>query len=240
MTRPELTDALHAVARLLVADVPLDATLERVAVLARDALGPASAVGVTLLDAHDRPRTRVLTDEISPRVEEAQAVEGDGPSLHAARTGEVVRVDDVHTVAQRWPAFAREALESGVTSVLSVPLQVDDRPVGALSAYALSRSFTDEDAEAVAEFVRQAAVVVANARSYWEAHDLTVSLQAALTSRSMIDMAKGKIMAQNDCTPDEAFTLLVKASQRENVKLREIARRIVEGHTSLADTSGVA
>ena len=35
-------------------------------------------------------------------------------------------------------------------------------------------------------------------------------------------------MSTNHCTPDEAFNMLVKASQRENVKLRDIALRIVE------------
>jgi AmiR/NasT family two-component response regulator len=37
------------------------------------------------------------------------------------------------------------------------------------------------------------------------------------------------LMAQSPkLTADEAFDLLRRASQRENVKLREIARRIVE------------
>jgi len=34
------------------------------------------------------------------------------------------------------------------------------------------------------------------------------------------------------CTPDEAFQLLVQASQRENVPLRTIARRLVEGEVA--------
>jgi AmiR/NasT family two-component response regulator len=62
-----------------------------------------------------------------------------------------------------------------------------------------------------------------------------VGLQAALDSRAMIDMAKGKLMALNDISPDEAFALLVRASQRENIKVRDIARRIVEGSRDEAE-----
>jgi AmiR/NasT family two-component response regulator len=46
----------------------------------------------------------------------------------------------------------------------------------------------------------------------------------------VIEQAKGKIMGANGCDADTAFALLVKASQRENVKLRDVARRITEGN----------
>lgn len=74
----------------------------------------------------------------------------------------------------------------------------------------------------------QVSVVLANARAYWQAFDLAQGLGQALESRASIEQAKGKIMATNGCGPDEAFAFLVRASQRENVKLRDIARRIVE------------
>ncbi len=38
-------------------------------------------------------------------------------------------------------------------------------------------------------------------------------------------------MVTQRCGPDEAFGILVKASQRENMKLRTIASRIVEAHS---------
>ena len=46
-------------------------------------------------------------------------------------------------------------------------------------------------------------------------------------SRAVIEQAKGKLMAAEGCTADEAFATLVRASQRENVKLRDIALRLV-------------
>ena len=54
-------------------------------------------------------------------------------------------------------------------------------------------------------------------------------LRALLRSRPAIDQAKGILMAQHGCTPDEAFRMLSEASQRNNQKLRELAENIVSG-----------
>ncbi len=44
----------------------------------------------------------------------------------------------------------------------------------------------------------------------------------------VIEQAKGVLMAQQRCGPDEAFDLLRRASQRANVKVRFLAALIVE------------
>jgi hypothetical protein len=54
---------------------------------------------------------------------------------------------------------------------------------------------------------------------------------------AVIEQAKGIIMAQNGCGPEEAFDLLRRASQRTNVKVRELAAQIVE-HVACGDSYG--
>ena len=44
----------------------------------------------------------------------------------------------------------------------------------------------------------------------------------------MIGQATGLLMAQHGVTADEAFQMMVTASQHANIKLRDIARRYVE------------
>jgi AmiR/NasT family two-component response regulator len=51
-------------------------------------------------------------------------------------------------------------------------------------------------------------------------------LRAAMEHRSVIEQAKGVLMHSMRCSPDAAFAVLVAASQRENVKLRDVAIRI--------------
>jgi AmiR/NasT family two-component response regulator len=53
-------------------------------------------------------------------------------------------------------------------------------------------------------------------------------LQARLDTMPVIEQAKGILMAQNRCGPDEAYQLLRRASQRANVKISVLAARMVE------------
>lgn len=53
-------------------------------------------------------------------------------------------------------------------------------------------------------------------------------LQARLDSMPVIEQAKGVLMAEQRCGPDEAFDLLRRASQRANIKVSVLAAQIVE------------
>ena len=77
------------------------------------------------------------------------------------------------------------------------------------------------------QFAAHAAIVLANSQAYWDAHQLSEDLLQAMKSRATIEQAKGILMGAQRCSADEAFQILVRASQRENRKLREIADEIV-------------
>ena len=53
-------------------------------------------------------------------------------------------------------------------------------------------------------------------------------MQARLESLPVIEQAKGILMAQQRCGPEEAFNLLRRASQRANLKLHVLAAQIVD------------
>lgn len=53
-------------------------------------------------------------------------------------------------------------------------------------------------------------------------------LDEAMRSRAVIEQAKGILMARSQLSPDEAFDMLRRVSQRENRKLRDIAADLVE------------
>jgi AmiR/NasT family two-component response regulator len=69
--------------------------------------------------------------------------------------------------------------------------------------------------------------VLANAQAYWDARELSSGLTEAMRYRAVIEQAKGILMGAEGCDEDAAFQILVRASQRENLKLREIAQRLV-------------
>jgi AmiR/NasT family two-component response regulator len=60
-------------------------------------------------------------------------------------------------------------------------------------------------------------------------HDEVADLRAVLETRPTIDQAKGMLIAEHGCSPDEAFDMLSHASQHYNRKVRDIAEAMVEG-----------
>lgn len=122
----------------------------------------------------------------------------------------------------RWPDFARRAHEqTGVESVLSLRLFASETTMGSLNLYSLeAEAFNDDDVAVALVFASHAAVALAGAQR-------EADLEAKAASRDVIGMAKGKIMAQRSVSEDEAFDILRRASQRMNIKLRELAERLV-------------
>jgi AmiR/NasT family two-component response regulator len=68
-------------------------------------------------------------------------------------------------------------------------------------------------------------------------------LQAKMSTIRVIEQAKGIVMAQQGCGPEEAFDLLRRASQRSNVKLHLLAEQLVEqvaSSTSAGDVTPIS
>jgi GAF domain-containing protein len=172
-------------------------------------------------------RTAVFTDPTAPEVDQAQYDSGEGPCLDAFGQRLTFRIDSTREDGP-WPAFRASAAAHGIGSTLSLPMLRESDAVGAMNLYARQeRAFGERDEQVGAMFASHAAIVLANANAYWDARDLSSRLGEAMKSRAVIEQAKGILMANQRCAENEAFELLVRASQRENVKLRDVARRIV-------------
>lgn len=218
-------DVFGALTQFFVNDGTLGETLLQVSELACK-VAPADMAGITML-VDGRPSTGVFTDDAAPEIDQSQYETGKGPCLDAFREQRINRIDSTLD-DKRWPAFARAAADHGILSTLSVPIIARDESLGALNLYSRSLSGFDGQSTARTEtFARHAAIVLANAQVYWDSRQLSENLNQAMQSRATIDYAIGILMATGGRTPDDAFQVLVRASQRENRKLREIAEQIV-------------
>jgi GAF domain-containing protein len=237
MAESPLAESLAVLSRYFVGAGTLEETLGRVAQLTVDAVAPADFAGLTM-PVEGRQRTAVFTDREAPEVDQAQYDSGEGPCLDALRDGAVYRIGSTGEDGP-WPAFRRVCAARGIRSTLSLPLVVDHGTVGAMNLYSrVDHSFGVDDRDAAQQFAAQAAIVLANAQAYWDAHQLSARLGEAMKSRATIEQAKGVLMGAQRCSADEAFELLTRASQRENVKLRDIARRIVDNAAERAAAAG--
>ncbi len=236
MSSDPSAQALNALSQFLVSKTSMGDTLLRVSEITRAAMPQADMAGISMLGDDGRPKTGVFTDADSPEIDAAQYESGNGPCLDSWRESRVIRLDDMEAAEEQYPEFAKAAQAHGVLSTLSLPLVAGEQGVGALNLYSRTRhGFSGGDEAIGLELAAAAAIVLANASAYWEASQLSEQLSQAMKSRAVIEQAKGILMARSpQLTADDAFDLLRKASQRENVKLRDIAQRIVDRKPSQA------
>jgi GAF domain-containing protein len=194
--------------------------------LAAAAIPGSAGAGVTLVDRRGS-RTTGASDSL---VEEADAIQYQldaGPCLTAWRDRVLVRIDDVEQET-RWPQWAAAVAELGVASVLSVPLQTGADCLGAIKVYAREPAAYDAHAETLLSmFAQQAAILLANTQTVANARQLTSQLTEALANRDVIGQATGILLAQGAANDQAALRLLITASRRSNLKVHEVARRVV-------------
>ncbi len=210
------------VARSLLAEEDVQHTLQKIVDLAVETLDGCDCAGITFLKGREFS-TPAASSDVPRKVDAIQYETGEGPCLDAIREHEVFRTGDLGE-ERRWPKFsARAQRETGVRSMLCFRLFVDGDTLGALNLYSKAADAFDDRSMAVGlVFAAHAAVALSSAL-----HD--EQMEEALQSRDVIGQAKGILMAREHVNADEAFDMLRRASQRVNVKLRDIARQIADG-----------
>ncbi len=226
----EFLDALRSLAGLLYEEETLESTLARVARLTVEVIAACHEGTLSAIE-DNRVTTRFSTGETSQTIDDRQFATGVGPCLDAIRERHPIRVVNL-AAEDRWPEFVSFAGDNGVTSTLSIPLEVNDKAVGILNLYSMGLTFEEDDEVLGRSFAREAAVGVANARAMERSRSLVANLERALETRDLIGRAVGVTMVQGKCDAETAFELLREMSQRENRKLREVAERVVECATN--------
>ncbi|HEV7872004.1 MAG TPA: GAF and ANTAR domain-containing protein [Modestobacter sp.] len=222
----ESLGALHQeLARVVLVDRELSEVLDEIVRIARRAIPGSEATSITLI-REDRGFTAACDGQLAMDADELQYERGYGPCLDAGRSGELFVVTDMGT-EERWPDYAAHVAKLGVRSSLSVPLPFQGASIGALNNYARQPvAFGERDValgEEVAAFV---AIAVGNAEAAARATDDVANMRRAMASRAVIEQAKGILMERYKITSEQAFTLLTHASQRSNVKLRDVAEEL--------------
>ena len=226
--RPPLEpqQAFHELGRLDLTSMPLGRVLQRIAELAQATIPGADEVSVTLLDG-ERASSVGFTGPVAAQLDERQYAKGFGPCMDAALSGETVSIPDVEH-DDRYPDFRAAAARTWVRSSLSVGMPVPQRKVGGLNIYGRATDAFDESAVELAQaFADYAAVALLNASLVESKQALARQLEQAMSSRAVIEQAKGILMARTGCSPEEAFTLLSRQSQNSNRKLHDVAADVV-------------
>ena len=216
-------DEIAEMALALHGEPTLEQTVDRVLEFAVKALG-CSYAGVIFVHRHTRVETFAATHPLVAELDKLQFEVGQGPDLEIIEDHRGVLVHDT-TTDDRWPAWARTVAAAGVRSMLGTRLHTSEATIGSLNLYDVDAGrFTHED-RAVAEiFARHAAVAMASSRE-------EANLWRAIDARQTIGQAQGILMERFGVDAEQAFAVLRRYSQDRNVKLNEVAEKLIATRT---------
>jgi GAF domain-containing protein len=189
-----------------------------------------SAAGVMLASPEGSLGLAASSSEAMRLLELFELQAQEGPCLDAFRAGEPTGHEDLEAGSSRWPSFSAAALDAGFRSASALPLRLREVTIGALNLLSVTRSpMNDADVIVARAFADLAALSVIQHQASTQAQRLNEQLSAALTSRVVIEQAKGVISERADVTLAEAFSRLRAYARNRNLRLTYVAQAAVNG-----------
>ncbi|HEY2224312.1 GAF and ANTAR domain-containing protein [Actinomycetospora sp.] len=202
-----------------------------------------TAAGVILTDGNGDGLSVAAASSERARLLELFAVAIDaGPCVDCLHSGEAVVSEDLRseTARLRWPRFAAGAEEAEFQAAHALPMRHRNQVIGVLTLLATEPHTLDEPDVRLGQALADAATIgLLHERAVRQAETVAEQLQGALTSRVIIEQAKGMIANQADTSPDEAFSVLRAHARSHGLRLTELARSVVEGSVDLTSTTSV-
>ena len=227
---------LAEVATTLFAPGTVESTLQRIVDLAAATIEGCDEAGIFLVE-NERVITPASSSPIVVELDGMQFEADEGPCLDAVSERDVFYAEDLLD-DDRWPTFGPAIAAVGFRSLLAYPLSAER--LSALNLYAqLPRAFGAIDRAKALIFATLAGLALTAAEDRAREDDRADHLHEALRTRELIGQAQGILMERERITAEQAFDVLSRASQHMNVKLREIAARLVEtGEAPGVDNQG--
>jgi GAF domain-containing protein len=222
----ELTQNLSDTVRTLFSAGSVQETLAQVIQLAVSTIEGCDYAGIFLME-RGMLATPVCSNPVAAEIDALQLASGEGPCLAAVTEGIAYFAGDLAD-DDRWASFGPKAVGSGIRSVLAYPLLVDEVP-GALNLYArYPQAFGVIDRGRGLLLAAMAGLAIASAQIHEDDERREANLHAALATREVIGQAQGILMERERISPGAAFDILRRASQHLNIKLRDVARNLIE------------
>lgn len=160
----------------------------------------------------------------------------DSPMRAAARTLRPVRIQDTLT-DRLWRPFSARALALSVRSLVSVARATGEDEVVTCTLYSLrpgglGGAVVPQADQLLLEWVTTLAQATAFALAQAEARQMS----EAIAARELVEQAKGMLMHALGCDAETAYQELVAAAARAQLRITDVARRMVEHRAAPART----
>jgi ANTAR domain/GAF domain len=212
--------AFARISQQLLAEPEAERTLQAVVDLAVESIDACDYAGISLRH-RKRVETPAASDPLVVQLDGWQYELQEGPCLDAVFVEDVYVIEDMNS-EDRWPNWAPRAASLGIQSVLSVRLATEINLVGGLNLYSKSLFAYDEDQ------ILTAGIYAAHAASAIATTSEIGGLHTALQTRHRIGMAQGLLMQRYHLNEDQAFQFLRRISQDANVKLSDVATKVID------------
>ena len=193
----------------------------------------AAAAGILLADASGHLRVIGASTEQINLLELFQLQNDEGPCLDCFKTGRIVSHSDMSKDSS-WPNFAAESVKANFPSVCAVPLRLNNVILGCLNLFLSEPVPLSPDdiilAQALADV---ASIAIVQDQTTRQAAVRENQLESALSSRIVIEQAKGMIAERDGIDMDQAFIKLRSWSRNNNRKLTDVAKQLVAGDLNM-------
>jgi GAF domain-containing protein len=230
MTREQrIIETFVELANTMVDDFDVIEFLHRLAERCVELLDCTEA-GLLLVDAAGVLRVMASSSERSDALDLLQTQNDEGPCFECFHRGEPVSSVDLKSEPGRWPTFGPAAVELGFCSVQALPMRAHGDTVGALNLFRSEPGrIWDDDLPLGQGMADIAAVALLQERSLRESRGLVGQLQGALSSRVVIEQAKGVLAERANINLDAAFVRLRGFARRHNRRLSMVAEEVIDG-----------
>jgi GAF domain-containing protein len=204
------------------------------------ALLDVDEAGLMLADGSGRLVVAASSTEQVRLLELFEVQNDEGPCFDCFATGEPVMVDDLAADRPpKWPRFEAEATAAGFRSVVALPLRLRSETIGALNLFrAVPGPLVEEDRSLAQALADVATIGILQERGSSRREVLARQLQEALSSRIVIEQAKGVLAERAGVHVDAAFELLRGYARSHGLQLSEVARQVVARDLNLDRASG--
>jgi hypothetical protein len=188
------------------------------------------AAGVMLVAPEGKLRVVASSTEAVRMVELFELQADEGPCLDCYRTGAPVLVaEDLAAAGGRWPRFAPVAAAAGFRSAHALPLRLRGSTIGALNLFGSQGvPLSAADATVGQALADVATIAILQQRMVSDSRILVDQLNTALTSRVVIEQAKGVLGERAGLPLESAFDHMRAYARKHYLRLSDVACRVVE------------
>jgi GAF domain-containing protein len=193
------------------------------------------AAGMLLVDEQGRLVPVAATHDGSEHLERLQVLVREGPCLDAVRANEPVSSVDLDDDGERWPDFTRQARTEGFRSAHAEPVALRSEVVGGLNLFRLRPGPLPPADQRIAQFLSAAAAIgILHRRAQRSVETVREQLEHALTSRIVIEQAKGFLAERHMLDVGTAFARLRNHARSRSQSLTTVARAVIEGSLDIS------